>query len=219
MLDLRFSIIEEYAPYFLSGTKYTIEISAAAIFFGTLLGLLLALARLSKKSLLSAPSAALVEIIRGTPLLLQLFIIYFGIIPLIIQKPDGLIAASAALSINAGAYISETFRAGIQSVPKEQTEAARSLGLSWKQTMRYVILPQALRNVLPPLGNSFVSLIKDSSLASVIAAPELMYWANAANAQYYRVWETFLTTGCIYFLLTFLTNRALSFIEKQLSWD
>ncbi len=219
MFDLHFEIIREYAPYFLSGTVYTVEISAAAIVFGTLLGLFLALARLYGKKWCALPASCFVEMIRGTPLLLQLFIVYFGVIPLFVNKPDGLLAAAAALSINAGAYISETFRAGIQAVPREQSEAARSLGLSWKQSMRYVILPQAVRNVLPPLGNSFVSLIKDSSLASVIAAPELMYWANAANAQYYRVWETFITTGCIYFALTFVTNRLLGRLERKFSYD
>lgn len=216
MLDLHFEIIREYAPYFLSGTKYTLLLSLAGIVFGTLLGLILALAKLGAPKIIARPASWFVEIIRGTPLLLQLMVTYFGIIPLFMKKPDGLMAAAIALSINAGCYIAETIRAGIEAVPQEQTEAARSLGLTWWQSMRYVILPQALRNVLPPLGNSFVSLIKDSSLASVIAAPELMYWANAANAQYYRVWETFITTGIIYFCLTFIINRLLGHMECKL---
>lgn len=120
-----------------------------------------------------------------------------------------------ALSINAGAYIAETIRGGILSVDGEQLEAAEALGLSHFQSMRYVILPQALRDVVPALGNSFVSLIKDSSLASTIATPELMYWANAANAQYYRVWETFITTGIIYLILTLVTSRILSRLENR----
>ena len=120
------------------------------------------------------------------------------------------------LSINAGAYIAETIRAGIQSVDVGQGEAASALGLSAWQSMRYVILPQALKSVVPALGNSFVSLIKDSSLASVIATPELMYWANAANAQYYRVWETFITTAVIYLFLTVVTSRILAKLEKNM---
>lgn len=216
-MDLHFEIIREYAPYFLSGTKYTILLSLAGIIFGSVLGLLLALAKISGQKWLAHPASWLVEVIRGTPLLLQLLIVYFGVIPLFMKKPDGLLAAAIALSLNAGCYIAETIRAGIEAVPKEQTEASLSLGLTWVDSMRYVILPQALRNVLPPLGNSFVSLIKDSSLASVIAAPELMYWANAANAQYYRVWETFITTAIIYFFLTFTVNRVLGYIEGKLA--
>lgn len=216
-MDLHFEIIREYTPYFLSGTKYTILLSLAGIIFGSVLGLLLALAKISDQKWLAHPVSWLVEIIRGTPLLLQLLIVYFGVIPLFMKKPDGLLAAAIALSLNAGCYIAETIRAGIEAVPREQKEASLSLGLTWVDAMRYVILPQALRNVLPPLGNSFVSLIKDSSLASVIAAPELMYWANAANAQYYRVWETFITTAIIYFFLTFTVNRVLGYIEGKLA--
>ena len=149
------------------------------------------------------------------PLLLQLLVVYFGIIPLLMRKPDGTLAAMLALSINAGAYIAETIRGGILAVDEGQEEAARALGLSHWQCLRYVVLPQAVRSVLPALGNSFVSLIKDSSLASVIAAPELMYWANAANAEYYRVWETFITTGLIYLILTVTTGRLLARLERK----
>ena len=198
MSDFKFSIIQEYAPFFLSGTWLTIKLSLIAILCGFLLGLVLALLRTSKKKCLSFPALLFIESIRGTPLLLQLLITYFGIVPLFMKKPDGVLSAALALSINAGAYIAETIRAGIQSVDVGQGEAASALGLSAWQSMRYVILPQALKSVVPALGNSFVSLIKDSSLASVIATPELMYWANAANAQYYRVWETFITTAVIY---------------------
>jgi len=95
-------------------------------------------------------------------------------------------------------------------------EAARSLGMSYYQSMQYVILPQAMKKILPPLGNSFISLIKDSSLASTIATPELMYWANAANAQYFRVWESFVTTGLIYLFLTLFINYILKKIERKL---
>lgn len=208
MSDFKFSIIQEYAPFFLSGTWLTIKLSLIAILCGFLLGLVLALLRTSKKKYLSFPALLFIESIRGTPLLLQLLITYFGIVPLFMKKPDGVLSAALALSINAGAYIAETIRAGIQS--------AAALGLSAWQSMRYVILPQALKSVVPALGNSFVSLIKDSSLASVIATPELMYWANAANAQYYRVWETFITTAVIYLFLTVVTSRILAKLEKNM---
>ena len=215
MLDFKYTIIKEYAPFFLSGTLLTIKLSVIAILVGFFLGLLLALGRLSCKSWIRIPVICLIESIRGTPLLLQLLITYFGIIPLFMKKPDGILAAAVALSINAGAYIAETIRGGILSIDAGQKEAASALGLSYGQTMRYVILPQALRSVVPALGNSFVSLIKDSSLASVIATPELMYWSNAANAQYYRVWETFITTAIIYLLLTIVTSQVLGRLEKK----
>ena len=141
MSDFKFSIIQEYAPFFLSGTWLTIKLSLIAILCGFLLGLVLALSRISKKKWLSIPSLLFIESIRGTPLLLQLLITYFGIVPLFMKKPDGVLAAALALSINAGAYIAETIRAGIQSVDAGQGEAASALGLSAWQSMRYVILP------------------------------------------------------------------------------
>lgn len=215
MFDLKLSILEEYAPFFVSGTILTIKLSIVAIVIGFFLGLFLALARLSSRKWLSIPAVCFIESIRGTPLLLQILVAYFGIIPLLMRKPDGEIASMLALSINAGAYIAETIRGGILSVDEGQLEAAKALGLSHFQSMRYVVLPQALRDVVPALGNSFVSLIKDSSLASTIATPELMYWANAANAQYYRVWETFITTGIIYLILTLVTSRILARLERR----
>ena len=215
MFDLKLSILEEYAPFFVSGTLLTIKLSVVAIVAGFFLGLFLALARISSKKWLSIPAACFIESIRGTPLLLQILITYFGVVPLIMKKPDGVLAAVLALSINAGAYIAETTRGGILATDPGQMEAASALGLTRWQSMRYVILPQAIRSVIPALGNSFVSLIKDSSLASVIATPELMYWANAANAQYYRVWETFITTALIYLFLTVVTSRILGKLEKS----
>ena len=215
MFDLKLSILEEYAPFFVSGTLLTIKLSVVAIVAGFFLGLFLALARISRRKWLSIPAACFIESIRGTPLLLQILITYFGVIPLIMRKPDGVLAAVLALSINAGAYIAETIRGGILATDPGQMEAASALGLTRWQSMRYVILPQAIHSVIPALGNSFVSLIKDSSLASVIATPELMYWANAANAQYYRVWETFITTAIIYLFLTVVTSRILGKLEKS----
>lgn len=215
MFDFKVSIVEEYTPFFISGALLTVKLSVIAIAAGFFIGLFLALARISSKKYLSIPAVCFIESIRGTPLLLQILITYFGVIPLIMRKPDGVLAAVIALSINAGAYIAETIRGGILATNPGQMEAASALGLSHFQAMRYVILPQAIRSVIPALGNSFVSLIKDSSLASVIATPELMYWANAANAQYYRVWETFITTAVIYLFLTLVTGRILGVLEKN----
>lgn len=216
-MDFNFSIIQEYAHYFFSGTLLTIGLSIISIIIGTALGLFLALSRLSKKKLISWASTIYIELFRGTPLLVQLLIIYFGVVPLFLNRADGIISAIIALSLNVAAYIAETIRAGILSIPKGQFEAARSIGMTHYQAMKIIIIPQAMRKVIPPLGNSFISLIKDSSLASTIATPELMYWANAANAQYYRVWESFCSAALIYLILTLSISSILKCFERRLN--
>lgn len=215
-MDFKFAIIQEYAQYFFTGTLLTIGLSIVSIAIGTALGLFFALGRLSKNQIISWACTCYIELFRGTPLLVQLLIIYFGVVPLVLGKSDGMVAAIIALSLNVAAYIAETIRAGILSIPKGQMEASRSLGMTHNKAMRYIIIPQAMRKVLPPLGNSFVSLIKDSSLASTIATPELMYWANAANAQYFRVWESFVTAALIYLVLTLSISALLKRFERKL---
>lgn len=215
-MDFNFSIIQEYSHYFLTGTLLTIGLSIVSIIIGTALGLFLALGRLSANKIISWSCACYIELFRGTPLLVQLLIIYFGVVPLFLDKSDGIVSAVIALSLNVAAYIAETIRAGILSIPKGQMEAARSLGMTSGKAMRFIIIPQAMRKVLPPLGNSFISLIKDSSLASTIATPELMYWANAANAQYFRVWESFVTAALIYLILTLSISTILKHFERKL---
>lgn len=214
-MDFKFSIISEYSHYFLTGTLLTIGLSLVSIVIGTILGMAFALGRISKYKIVSWASACYIEFFRGTPLLVQLLIIYFGVVPFFMNKSDGVVAAIVALSLNAAAYIAETIRAGIESVPHGQMEAARSLGMTHAKAMRFIIIPQAMRKILPPLGNSFISLIKDSSLASTIATPELMYWANAANAQYFRVWESFITAAFIYLILTLTISNLLKHFERS----
>jgi polar amino acid transport system permease protein len=217
MVDFRFDIIAEYSHFFLMGTLLTIGLSLAGIFFGTILGLFIALGKLVENKLVSFFFTCYIGFFRGTPLLVQILIIYFGVVPYFMGHSNGIAAGILALSLNASAYIAETVRAGIQSIHKGQTEASRSLGMTHVQAMRYIILPQAIRRILPPLGNEFISLIKDSSLVSTIATPELMYWAQAMNAQYYRVWESYVTTAVIYLLLTVSTSYFLSRFERRLS--
>lgn len=217
MVDFRFDIIAEYSHFFLMGTLLTIGLSLAGIFFGTILGLFIALGKLVENKLVSFFFTCYIGFFRGTPLLVQILIIYFGVVPYFMGHSNGIAAGILALSLNASAYIAETVRAGIQSIHKGQAEASRSLGMTHVQSMRYIILPQAIRRILPPLGNEFISLIKDSSLVSTIATPELMYWAQAMNAQYYRVWESYVTTAVIYLLLTVSTSYFLSRFERRLS--
>ncbi|MBP2631613.1 MAG: amine acid transporter, permease protein, region, His/Glu/Gln/Arg/opine family [Firmicutes bacterium] len=198
------------------GTLLTIGLSLAGVLLGTVLGLFIALGKLVKNKWISFIFTCYIGFFRGTPLLVQILIIYFGVVPSLMGHSNGVVAGIIALSLNASAYIAETIRAGIQSIHKGQTEASRSLGMTHVQSMRYIILPQAIRRILPPLGNEFISLIKDSSLVSTIATPELMYWAQAMNAQYYRVWESYVTTAIIYLLLTVSASYLLSRFERKM---
>lgn len=215
-MDFRFDIIAEYGSFFFKGTLLTVALSFAGVFFGTIIGLFIGLGKMVKTKWISFIFVCYINILRGTPLLVQLLIIHFGLVPFIFHESNGILATIVALSLNASAYIAETIRAGIQSIHKGQMEASRSLGMTHVQAMRYVILPQAIKRILPPLGNEFVSLIKDSSLASTIAAPELMYWAQAMNAQYYRVWESYLTSAAVYLLLTLTLSHVLGRLERRM---
>lgn len=215
-MDFRFDIIHEYSQFFLKGTLLTIGLSLAAVFFGTIIGLIIGLGKMNKNKLIASPFICYVGLFRGTPLLVQVLVVHFGVVPSIIGHSNGTLAAIVALSLNASAYIAETFRAGIQSIDRGQMEASRSLGMTHIKAMRYIILPQALKRILPPLGNEFISLIKDSSLASTIATPELMYWAQAMNAQYYRVWEPYITSAVIYLLLTLSMSQLLKHLERRM---
>jgi len=218
-LAFRFDIIWEYAYYFFLGTLLTIGLSLAGGTLGSILGLFVGLGKMSKHKWLSIPFSIYIAFIRGTPLLVQVLIIHFGVIPAFLGKANGIIAGVMALTINSAAYIAETFRGGVQSIDKGQMEASRSLGMTKNKAMRYIIIPQAIKRILPPLGNEFVSLIKDSSLVSTIAAPELMYWAQAMNAQYYRVWEPYLTSAFIYLILTFSMSCLVSKLERRLKTE
>ncbi|MFB6469460.1 amino acid ABC transporter permease [Cytobacillus sp. Hz8] len=218
-MDFRFDLIADYAPFFWKGTLLTIGLSIASILIGTVLGLLIGLGKMMKNKVLAFPFECYITLFRGTPLLVQILIIHFGVVPLFTGSTNGVLAAIIGLSLNSAAYIAEIFRAGIQSIDRGQMEASRSLGMNHVQAMRYVVLPQAFKRMIPPLGNEFIVLIKDSSLASVIAAPELMYWGRAMQGQYYRVWEPLLTAALIYLILTLTLSFILRFLERRLSTE
>ena len=152
---------------------------------------------------------------RGTPLFVQILIIHFGVMPIFMKPVNPIISAIVALSLNSAAYIAEIFRAGIQSIDKGQMEAARSLGMSHVQAMKKVILPQAFKRMIPPLGNEFIVLLKESSLAAIIAAPELLYWGRAAQGAYMRVWEPYLTVAVIYLILTLSLTYLIQYLERR----
>ncbi len=215
-MNFNFDIIIEYAPLFWEGTLLTIGLSLAGIAIGTVLGLLIGLGKMMRNKLLAFPFVLYVTFFRGTPLFVQILLIHFGVVPLITGTTDPVMAAIMALSLNAAAYIAEIFRAGIQSIETGQMEAARSLGMSHVQAMIHVILPQAIKRMIPPLGNEFIVLIKESSIAAVIAAPELLYWGRAMGGQYGKVWEPYLTAALIYLFLTLTMSFILHRIERRL---
>lgn len=214
-MDFRFDIVFEYAPFFLKGVLWTIGLSLVGIVFGTVLGLVIGLGKMVQNRFIRLPFDWYVHFFRGTPLFVQILLIHFGVMPIFTSQPNPLVSGAISLSLNAAAYIAEIFRAGIQSIDRGQMEAARSLGMTHVQAMRYIILPQAIKRMIPPLGNEFVVLIKDSSLAAIIAAPELMYWGRAMQGQYYRVWEPYLTVALIYLILTLSLSKLLHRLERR----
>lgn len=218
-MDFRFDLIIDYMPYFLKGTLYTIGLSLAGVLIGTILGLLIGLGKMMRNKILSFPFTLYVSFFRGTPLIVQIFIVHFGVIPAIIGTTNAIVAGIVALSLNSAAYIAEIFRAGIQSIDKGQMEAARSLGMSHVQAMRYVILPQAFKRMIPPLGNEFIVLLKETAVTAFITVPEVMYWGRAFQGQYYKVWEPYLTAALIYFILTLSISYLLGRLEKRLATE
>ena len=206
-------------PLLLAGAGVTIEITAIAVGLGFIFGLITSVCRLSGVKILQVIAVCYVNIIRGTPMLVQIFLIYFALPMVIGERINPFVAAVAACSINSGAYVSEIFRAGIQSVDKGQMEAGRSLGLSWMQTMRYVILPQAFKHVIPPLGNEFISMTKETSLVSVIGFEELTRRGQLIIAKTYGSFEIWLTVAAIYLVMTLTIARLVSYLERRFATD
>lgn len=210
-----FELIEKALPILLLGAGVTIEITAVSVFIGFCIGLFVGIARICKVKVLRILAAIYADCIRGTPLLVQIFLIYFALPILTGQRVEPFVAAVAACGINSGAYVSEIFRAGIQAIDVGQMEAGRSLGLSWWQTMYYIILPQAVRNILPPLGNEFIAMLKDSSLVSVIGFEELTRRGQLIIAQTYGSFEIWSTVAILYLIMTLAISRVVAMLEKK----
>ena len=218
-MSFDFSLIWNSLPLLLAGAGVTIEITAIAVGLGFIFGLITSVCRLSGVKVLQVIAVCYVNIIRGTPMLVQIFLIYFALPMVIGERINPFVAAVAACSINSGAYVSEIFRAGIQSVDKGQMEVGRSLGLSWMQTMRYVILPQAFKHVIPPLGNEFISMTKETSLVSVIGFEELTRRGQLIIAKTYGSFEIWLTVAAIYLVMTLTIARLVSYLERRFATD
>lgn len=226
---MNFTFLGKYWQFYIIGAKNTILLAALSVLLGTAIGLVLALMKLSKRRVPRFIATAYIEFIRGTPLLVQLFIVYYGLQAIGIRFPDipwissilGLnfsdfMSGVITLGINSGAYVGEIFRAGIQAVDKGQMEAARSLGMSHGMGMRYIVIPQAVRNILPALGNEFVVVIKESSIVSIIGIAELMYKADTIRGNTFQPFEPLLVAALIYFLMTFPLSKLLAHIERRM---
>lgn len=209
--------ITKYYSYYLKGTGVTLQISFFGVIIGALVGVLLCLMRLSNKKIVRTIATIYIEIVRGTPLLLQLYVVYYGL-PLFIPLPDSRIfLGTLAVLLNSSAYVAEIIRAGIQSIDKGQMEAARSLGMGQSMSMRYIIIPQAFKNILPALGNEFIVLIKESAIISVIAIPDLMYNADTLRGITYKPFMPLIFAGIIYFTITFTLSKVLGGMERRLA--
>lgn len=221
MFDNIMMLLEEYwQVYLIEGIKNTLILTLIAVTLGVVLGAIVAILKMSKFRIIRFFASVYIEIIRGTPILLQLYIFYF-VLPELLPFLDfsSFIWVSIALCVNSAAYVSEVIRSGIQAVDKGQTEAARSLGLSSSQTMIKIILPQAIRNILPALGNEFIMILKETSLASTFFIGELMTAHKTVAGATYLQLESLIIVGMIYLCITFPLSKLVGWFEKKMAGD
>ena len=219
-------LVVRYHSFFLEGVGNTLIIAVFTVLFGTILGVLMAMARMSKFKPLKWLATAYIEFFRGTPLMVQLMFIFYGLPMIGVTFPtvsfipdfDRFAAGVVAMSLNSCAYVAEIIRSGIQAVDAGQMEAARSVGFHHREAMTLVILPQAVRNILPALGNEFVTIIKESSIVSVIGIADLMFRAKGIIAKTYNSLECLAVVAIIYFILTFLGGRLIALMERRMSY-
>jgi polar amino acid transport system permease protein len=206
-----FSFLSKYYQFLITGTLNTVTLSLLTVIFGLIGGTALCIMKLSKIKLLENLSGAYIAFIRGTPLLVQLYLVYYSV------KGMPMFAAGVlAMTINSSAYIAEIIRAGISSVEKGQFEASKALGLSPYYTYKEIILPQAFKNILPALGNEFIVLIKESAIVSVIGLHDLMYKVDTIRGLTYKPFEPLIIAAGIYFVLTYSLSKAVNYLEGRL---
>lgn len=221
-------LLKEYGDLFIQGTINTVIIAITGTILGFLIGLLVAIARTIPRSkndssvkkiflnILHFILGVYVEVVRGTPMIVQSMIVYYGALQYFNIDIPAMTAAILIVSFNTGAYMAEIIRGGIISVDKGQTEGAYSIGMTHWQTMTSVVLPQAVRNIIPSIGNEFVVNIKDSSVLNVISVAELFFMSKSAAGTYLKYFEVFFITACIYLILTFTVTKILGLIEKYM---
>lgn len=213
-MDMNFII--NSLPYLFKGSIMTIQLTVITLVFGTILGIIMALLKLTKNPFMRSFSTLYTWIFRGTPMMLQLFFFYYAL-PLMGITLTPFTAAVIGLSLNCGAYMAEIIRGGIISIDKGQFEASKALGFTYFQTMSKIILPQTLRIIIPPVGNEFITMLKDTSLVSTIAMSELMRSAVQISSTTFKYTEMLLSAAFLYLLMTTIFTGVFSFVEKKLS--
>lgn len=210
-----YTVLQEHFVPFLKATGITLQLTSISLALAMVIGLVIALFKLSNSLILNSIAKAYIGVIRGLPLIVQLMFLYFGIVKLVALSSFW--AGSLALAIHAGAYVAEIFRGSIESIDAGQTEAARSLGMnSWK-TMTLIILPQAFRRAIPPLGNQFIIGLKDSSLVAYLGVNELFGAALSAQAENFMPFETYLVAGLYYLILVLIFSVLVNLLERHLN--
>lgn len=214
--EFKYEVMWQSVPLLLQGVKLTILITAIGLFFGFILGAVAGLMKLSRKAVLRKIAGAYIESIRGTPLMVQVMFLYFGLPLATGTRVAPLVAGITAIAVNSGAYIAEVVRGAVQSIDPGQVEAGRSIGLTRFQTMRYVIWPQAFRRMIPPLGNQFIISLKDTSLLVVIGVGELTRQGQEIIADTFRAFEVWLTVAIMYLVLTMTLSKVLAILERRM---
>lgn len=222
--------LQMYFPLFLEGAKNTLLIALATVLLGSILGAILALMKLSKNIVLKGISVAYIEVIRGTPVYVQIMIIYYGLGMIGLEFPDiaflepiigmnfsDFMTCVITLSLNSAAYVAEIIRGGIQSVDKGQMEAARSLGMKPNMAMKEIIFPQAIKNILPALGNEVVVIVKESSIVAVIGIADLMFKARTVAGATFKPIAPYIVAAVFYFIMTFTLSRIVKRYERRLN--
>lgn len=207
-------LIQTYGSTFVDGFKITIYSSIIALLFSLIIGTLMAVFQLSKNKLISGLAKAYVEFFRNIPLLI-IVMFFYVVVPIYWISFDGFQAGTIGLTIYTSAFIAETVRSGIQTVPKGQTEAGLSAGLTYSQTMRYIVLPQAFKIVVPPLGNQFINLVKNSSILAIVAGLDLMYQGDLIASETFNTFDTYIIVGLFYLVITLPLSYLMVYLEKK----
>lgn len=212
---MKFEFLTTYWPFYIEGLKITIIYSIFAVIFGIILGVMLALMKLSKLKVFKAFAVSYINFVRGTPILVQIYIVYFGLFSFGINLADST-AGIAALAINSGAYVAEIVRAGIEAVDRGQIEAARSLGMSHFATTRLLVIPQAIKNILPALCNEFIVTTKNTSMLSIIGIHDLMYNTDTIRGNTLLAFEPLIVAAAIYFTISYVLTKLIGMLERRL---
>lgn len=215
---MNFDFLSSYGVLYWKGVYITLFLSFFAVILGTILGMFVAIGKLSKHKIIRFFASAYIEFLRGTPLLVQVYIFVYGM-PYLGLKFSDMTFCIIALSINSSAYIAEIIRSGIQSVDKGQMEASRSLGMDYWKSIIYIILPQGIKNILPALGNEFITLIKESAIVSVVGIHDIMYGAETIRGITFSPFAPLVVAAGIYFVVTFTLSRIVAIFERRLKKD